>query len=54
MMMVGSLLGVSSTVEAQTAKVSAPMELTEASVTSEGFDAYDIEPPVLPDVFAEA
>ena len=33
MMMVGSLLGVSSTVEAQTAKVSAPMELTEASVT---------------------
>lgn len=32
--------------------VEAPV-LTEASVSFEGFDAYDIEPPVLPDVFAE-
>ena len=33
MMVVGSLLGVSSTVGAQTQKANAPMEITEASVT---------------------
>jgi Ca-activated chloride channel family protein len=32
--------------------ISAPL-LTGTTVTFEGFDAYDVEPPVLPDLFAE-